>query len=223
MTSVINREEGRGWHVTDTPGFGEAKEGTVSTKDATEKLKSFVIGTCRIYSHFLYVVKKGRMNVYDMRLWQFFTKVFAQAEANFSVVVTGCTRDQLTIDDMEHLKKTFPGCNNLFFVNFLPIDSEDPELEEDNEEVRGESLQVLEDGLAKLGYGDITCEEGRFSKETLNFVKGDFRASLFGNGSGFGANLAMDLWQYLVVKPVAAYYKYYQKSEIDENFVLLPQ
>ena len=223
VTSDIYREEGRGWHVTDTPGFGEAKEGTVSTKDATEKLKSFVIGTCGIYSHFLYVVKKGRMNVYDTRLWQFFTKVFAQAEANFSVVVTGCTRDQLTIDDMEHLRKTFPGCNNLFFVNFLPIASENPELEKDNEEVRGESLQVLEDGLAKLGNGDIACKEGQFSKETLNFVKGDFRASLFGNGSGFGANLAVDLWQYLVVKPVAAYYKYYQKSEIDENFVLLPQ
>jgi len=226
VTSDIYQDEGRGWHVTDTPGFGEAKVGTVSTEDATEKLKSFVIGICGIYSHFLYVVKKDRMTVYDARLWQFFTNIFAQAEANFSVVVTGCTRD-LTTDDMEHLKKTFPGCNNLFSVNFCPIESGhsklEKELEKENEETRGESLQVLEDGLAKLGNGDIVCKAGQFSKETLNFVKGNFRASFCGSGYGIVANLAVGAFHYLVVKPLAAAYGYYQKSEIDEDFVLLPQ
>jgi GTP-binding protein EngB required for normal cell division len=223
VTSEVCRDEGRGWHVTDTPGFGEAKEGTVSTTDATQKLKKFVMRTCGIYSHFLYVVKKDRMNVYDTRLWHFFTKVFAEAEKNFSVVVTGCTRDQLTSDDMEHLKKTFPECNNFIFVNFCPIDSEDAELEEENEEVRGESLKMLEDGLAELGNGDIACKEGQFSKDRLKFVKGDFRAALFGSGSGMGANLGVYAVHYLVSKPLAALGGYLQKSEIDENIVLLPQ
>ena len=222
VTSDINREEGRGWHVTDTPGFGEAKEGNVSSKDATEKLKSFVIEICGIYSHFLFVVKKDRMNMYDTKLWQFFTKVFAGAEANFSVVVTGCTGD-LTTDDMEHLKNTFPGCNNLISVNFCPIASEDRPLEEENEGVRGTSLKVLEGRLAELGNGDIVCKEGKFSLETLKFSKSDLRAFFFGSGSGIGANLALGAFHYLFVKPLFAVRAYYQKSEIDTYFLLLPQ
>lgn len=228
VTSEIWRGEGRGWHVTDTPGFGEAKGGTVSTKEATDKIKKFVVEICGIYSHYLYVVKKDRINVYDERLWKFFTKVFADAEENFSVVVTGCAA-KLLAEDIDYLKKTFEGCKNFIYVNFCPISTDDPELEEENEGDREESLLELEDGLARLGVADQECSEGLYSKENVKFMKSDLKAHVGGCERSMGAILdqimgkvAIPAFEYLFTKPVAAVGRRLHKSTIDEHFLLLP-
>lgn len=62
VTTKIVREEGRGWHVTDTPGFGETKEGSISTDKATRKITKFIRNVCGVYSHFIYVFKWDRLS-----------------------------------------------------------------------------------------------------------------------------------------------------------------
>lgn len=223
-TKEIERGEGRGWHVTDTPGFGEAREGsTVSTEEATKIVKQFVIDICGIYSHYLYVVKKDRMNLYDERLWKFFNKVFADAEANFTVVVTGCDM-KLLENDKKHLQRTFPGCKSFYYVDFPPV-SRDSEIEEEIVEVRKDALEKLETGLASLGVADRTTSEGEYSSESLRFVKSKIRANM----SGFSSkgpvldDMIVQLYNYLVVRPISGVAGIFHKSKIDENFILLPQ
>lgn len=221
VTSTIERGEGRGWHVTDTPGFGETKEGKVSTKDAQCILTKFVAETCGIYSHYVYVVKKDRINMYDERLWQFFKMIFEDAESNFSVVVTGCTM-KLSAEDETYLQKTFEKCKNFIFVNFCEIDSEDAELEEENKEERASSLVELEDGLGRLGVAEEMCAEGQYSKESVRFVTSELGSGI-GNYPRLVKGLATGALHYLLVNPVGRVGKFLHKSKIDENLILLPQ
>jgi GTP-binding protein EngB required for normal cell division len=224
MTKDIQRGEGRGWHVTDTPGFGETREGcTVSTEEATKIVKQFVIDICGIYSHYLYVVKKDRMNRYDETLWKFFNKVFADAEANFTVVVTGCDME-LSDNDKKHLQSTFPGCNSFYYVDFPPV-SKDSEIEEENEEVRKLALEELETGLACLGVADRMTSEGEYSSESLRFVKSNIRANISGFSSKGAVldDMIVHLYNSLVVRPISGVAGIFHKSKIDENFILLPQ
>lgn len=214
VTSEIQRGEGRGWHVTDTPGFGEAKSGTVSSKQANDKIKTFIGNINGTYSHYVYVVKKDRVDVYDERLWVFFKKVFVGAEANFSVVVTGC-ENPLSTEDENHLRKTFAGCNTITAVNFPPTSADDAELEEDHKAERADSLFLLEDAFARLGVTECGCYEGEFSKESLKYSKSDHN-SYFGDTAG-------TLLHYLILRPWAKIGRSLHKSEIDESFILLPQ
>ncbi|KAG0626282.1 hypothetical protein M758_2G116600 [Ceratodon purpureus] len=215
VTSEIQRAEGRGWHVTDTPGFGETKSGTVSSKHATDIITKFIGNIGGNYSHYVYVVKKDRVDTFDERLWKFFSeKVFHGAETNFSVVVTGCEQP-LSTEDEDHLKKTFAGCNTITGVNFPPTNTDDAELEEDHKEERAESLVELEDAFARLGVSECSCKEGMYSKENLKFEKSGGR-SLFGTVGG-------DLFHYLIVRPISAVGRSLHKTEIDEEFILLPQ
>ena len=224
MTTKIQRGEGRGWHVTDTPGFGEAPQGsTVSSEEAKEILKKFVIDTCGIYSHFVYVVKKDRMTFYDDYLWTFFNKVFVGAEENFSVVVTGCTED-LSREDENHLQKVFKGCKNFIYVDFPPVHS-NLGVEEEMTDSRECSLKVLEDGLSSLGVADRDCWEGKYSKENHKFIKSDIKAKFKGLSDVDVLNSVIALsCNYLVVRPARSIEGFFQKSKIDENFtLLLPQ
>jgi hypothetical protein len=41
-TRQVQRCEGTGWYVTDTPGFGEQGGGPVPTTEAANRLKKFV-------------------------------------------------------------------------------------------------------------------------------------------------------------------------------------
>ncbi|KAG0587040.1 hypothetical protein KC19_2G136300 [Ceratodon purpureus] len=214
VTSEIERADGRGWHVTDTPGFGETKSGTVSSKQATDIITKFIGNIGGNYSHYVYVVKKDRVDTFDERLWKFYKKVFVGAETNFSVVVTGCEQP-LSTEDEDHLKKAFAGCNTITGVNFPPTNTDDAELEEDHKEERAESLVELEDAFARLGVSERSCDEGLYSKETLKIEKSCGR-SLFGTVGG-------DLIHYLIARPIAAVGRSLHKSEIDEEFILLPQ
>jgi GTP-binding protein EngB required for normal cell division len=225
VTSKIVRDEGRGWHVTDTPGFGEAKGGTVTTKEATDIIKHFVIKICGSYSHYIYALKRGRLDVYDEKLWNFFNKVFAEAETNFSVVVTGCDK-RVSAEDESRLQNTFKGCKNFFFVDFCAIEDGDQELEKENETARSKSLLGLENGLAKMGVKSQFCSEGLFSSESLDGVKGGLRSSITYSPVSMGATLdgiVVGAVNQLIFKPVAAVGRYFHKSEIDESFILLPQ
>ena len=214
VTRDIEIGEGRGWHVTDTPGFGEAKEGsTVSTEQATKIIKKFVRDTCGIYSHYLYVVKKDRMNLYDERLWKFFNEVFAGAEKNFSVVVTGCTME-LNLGDQVSLERIFNGCENIIDVDF-PSVSDDSELEEENVGARQDALQKLENYLEMLGFADKMTSGGEYSTESLRLVKSNRPDSHRWNAMLDGIG---QLQNYVgnVVK------EKFLKSKIDEDFILLP-
>jgi hypothetical protein len=71
-TRQVQRCEGRGWYVTDTPGFGEPEGGAVPTTEAANRLKEFVTKISGTYSPFIYVLRKDRLTEYDASLWQFF-------------------------------------------------------------------------------------------------------------------------------------------------------
>ncbi|CAK9253090.1 unnamed protein product [Sphagnum jensenii] len=212
VTSGIISSEGRGWHVTDTPGFGEPKEGTVPTADAVKILKKFILDIRGVYSHFVYVMKYNRLNVYDEKLWNFFRAIFRGAEDNFSVVITN-RRNELSESDVARVKKVFSGCSRFIPVDFCPREVGDDELEEENIVDRKRYLQVLEDRLAGARLYDISCYEGVISKETLRHTK---RGIFSDNNFDFGCYLGP-------VIHAAVGMTIRRKSEIDENFVLLPQ
>ncbi|CAM6090818.1 unnamed protein product [Calypogeia fissa] len=65
VTRSITRVEGRGWNVVDTPGFGEGNDGTMSTREVENAIERFVREDCGVHSHFIYVIKRSRMNDYD--------------------------------------------------------------------------------------------------------------------------------------------------------------
>jgi len=220
VTKKIIESEGRGWHVTDTPGFGEAKEGTVPTADAVKILKELILDICGIYSHFVYVVKFNRLNVYDEKLWNFFRIIFRVAEDNFSVVITNC-KNGLSESDMARLKKVFSGCSRFIPVDFCPIEVGDDELEDENIVDRKSHLKVLEDTLAGAGLYDISCDEGDLSKESLGHMKKEIRSvceAVFGRHLGSVIAIVIQF-----VKELTFAMWMRRKSEIDENFVLLPQ
>ncbi|KAH8966012.1 hypothetical protein BDL97_03G001400 [Sphagnum fallax] len=222
VTSGIINSEGRGWHVTDTPGFGEPKEGTVPTADAVKILKKFIVDICGVYSHFVYVMKYNRLNVYDEKLWNFFRTIFRGAERNFSVVITNC-KIELSESDIERVRNVFSGCSRFIPVDFCPTEVGDDELEEENIGDRKGYLQVLEDTLAGAGSYDISCDEGETSKESLRHIK---RGILSDCKVDFGCYLGPVMHAavvHLIVKPMALGRRLQRKSEIDENFVLLPQ
>jgi GTP-binding protein EngB required for normal cell division len=222
VTSEIIKSEGRGWHVTDTPGFGEPKEGTVPTADAVKILKKFILDICGVYSHFVYVMKYNRLNVYDEKLWNFFRTIFRGAELNFSVVITNC-KNELSESDMKRVTNVFSGCSRFIPVDFCPREVGDDELEEENIVDRKRYLQVLEDTLAGAGSYDISCDEGDLSKESLRYIK---RGILSDVKVDFGCYLGPVIHAalvHLMLKPMALGMRIRRKSEIDENFVLLPQ
>ncbi|CAM6044250.1 unnamed protein product [Sphagnum compactum] len=222
VTSEIINSEGRGWHVTDTPGFGEPEEGTVPSADAVNIVKKFIWDICGVYSHFVYVMKHNRLSVYDENLWKFFRAIFRGAERNFSVVITNC-KNELSESDLKRVTNVFSGCSRFIPVDFCPREVGDDELEEENIVDRKRYLQVLEDRLAGAGLSDIICDEGELSKESLIHIK---RGILSDYKVDFGCHLGPVIHAavvHLFVKPVALGRRIGRKSEIDENFVLLPQ
>jgi GTPase SAR1 family protein len=151
-TRDIVIHQGGVWHATDTPGFGEvAQGGTLPTKEAANII---VKERVRKVSYF---------HVYDERLWKFFNQVFAGAveKKNFTVFVTNCD-EETHIPQQDHdetaLRQTFSGCERLIYVSFPPIVREDDELENENREIRRESLDRLERKLkdAELADWDVS-------------------------------------------------------------------
>jgi GTP-binding protein EngB required for normal cell division len=165
-TRQVQRCEGRGWYVTDTPGFGEPEGGAVPTTEAANRLKAFVTKVSGTYSHFIYVLRKDRLNKYDASLWQFFKAAFEGAETNFTVVVTNCDEGFPEADE-NRVRKTLTGCERFFHVSFPPLDLKDAMQEEENREVRQLSLQRLEKNLSDAGLADADCFEGILAEETV--------------------------------------------------------
>jgi hypothetical protein len=186
-TRDIVIHQGGVWHATDTPGFGEvAQGGTLPTKEAANIIVKECVRKVS-YSHLLYVVRMDRMIVYDERLWKFFNQVFAGAveKNNFTVFVTNCD-EEAHIPQQDHdetaLRQTFSGCERLIYVSFPPIVREDDELENENREIRRESLDRLERKLkdAELADWDVSNHPvaGSLNDESMgiccNWLKSTF-------------------------------------------------
>ncbi|CAM6120870.1 unnamed protein product [Calypogeia fissa] len=164
-TRKVVHGEGRGWYVVDTPGFGEPihELSTISSDVAQKRLKKYVRIVEGIYSHYLYLVKKDRIDQLEERLWQFFLKLFGEnIKYQFTIVVTGA--DSAWVEEnRDYLETCLPGCQSIIGVEFPPIMDDDEECEADQEEMRTKSLKGLEDELASLERNEVFCDMGRFS------------------------------------------------------------
>lgn len=124
VTKDVTSEQGRGWFVTDTPGFGETKtEGTVPTEAAIQKLKTFMSKVGGTHAHFICVIRHGRIDYYDEMLWKFFVKLLPNAEENLSIVVT-CCETGLSESDKDDLRRRFNECKRFTWVNFKTLSDE---------------------------------------------------------------------------------------------------
>jgi hypothetical protein len=95
-----------------------------------------------------------------------FKAAFEGAETNFTVVVTNCDEGFPEADE-NRVRKTLSGCERFFHVSFPPLDLKDAMQEEENREVRQESLQRLEKNLSDAGLADADCFEGIIAEETV--------------------------------------------------------
>ncbi|CAM6068347.1 unnamed protein product [Sphagnum tenellum] len=93
-------------------------------------------------------------------------RAFDGAETNFRVVVTNCDEGFPEADE-NRVRKTLTGCERFFHVSFPPLDLKDAMQEEENREVRQESLQRLEKSLSDTGLADPDCFEGILAEETV--------------------------------------------------------
>lgn len=167
-TRKVVHGEGRGWYVVDTPGFGEpvGDLSTISSAVAQRKLKNYVRMVEGIYSHYLYVVKKDRIDQFEQKLWQFFLLLFGEnIRYQFTVVITGAEPTWVD-ENRAHLEACFAGCQSMVAVDFPSTVTDDDEHEADLEEIRAESLIALEDELARHERYEVHCDIGRFSLAT---------------------------------------------------------
>lgn len=167
-TKRVERGEGRGWYVVDTPGFGEPKDelSTTSTALAERRIKQYVQIIEGTYSHFLYVVKKDRIDKLEERLWKFFCLLFGEdLMFFFTVVVSGADEGWLA-DNRAYLETVFEGCPSFVAAEFPFVKTDDEEWEAENRTTRATSLKALEDELASRERYDVVCVYGRFSSIT---------------------------------------------------------
>ncbi|CAM6097535.1 unnamed protein product [Calypogeia fissa] len=164
-TREIEHGEGRGWYVVDTPGFGEpeAKASTVTTHAAQEKVKNFVEWKEGTFSHYLFVLKKDRIDQLEVTLWKFFKLLFGERISHhFSIVISDADSSWLETN-LPYLQESFEGCCSFLTAEFPPHD-DDEELEVEYEDLRSGSLRMLEEELAKLGRTDLQCAFGEHSR-----------------------------------------------------------
>jgi GTP-binding protein EngB required for normal cell division len=166
-TLEVIRAEGRGWCVVDTPGLGEYEGGSISEKEAKEKVAFFLAHSAGMHSHFIYVIKNDRLTFLDTKFWNIFKHLFKGAESNFTVVITSTKREP-SEGDKGHFREEFGGCDNFVYVNF-PSTSEEEIIEESRKRVRVQSLRTLENKLESLYLADVETDIGRSSEGSRQF------------------------------------------------------
>lgn len=167
-TTKVVRGQGRGWYVVDTPGFGEPRDelSSTSTSLAEKRIKQYVQIIEGTYSHYLYVVKKDRIDQLEQKLWQFFCLLFGDELKFFFTVVVSDADEEWVTENRTYLATIFEGCESFVGAEFPPIKSDDEEWETENRKTRGESLKALEDELSSRERYDVFCYFGRFSSIT---------------------------------------------------------
>lgn len=177
-TKAVSFGHGRGWYVVDTPGFGEPNlsQSTICTQEAEQKIKKFVKNIDGLFTHFLFVVKKDRIDELEVRLWKFFVTLFDHNHINdhFSIVFTNAD-DEWVKMNQTHLMGIFEGCGSFLCAEFPSSQSDDDEWEGELQEIRKESLQRMEDALANLSRNDVVCEFGIFSRSAVMNRNGHYR------------------------------------------------
>lgn len=230
ITKEVEHGEGRGWYVLDTPGFGESKadsESTISTQEAEKKIKMYVKMLEGTFSHYIFVLKRDRLDQLDERLWKFFMALFGKdIKQHFSIVVSGADDDWVQ-DNMSDLTACFEDCTSFLSAEFPPINEEDPEIEAEYQVIRTESLLGLEEKLAALNRTDMHCQYGRHSKmhvtnerERANIDQGiekDLRMKFLNEGAN--ACFAVSSFVSLLVSPIT---EVTSKLTLDDGISLLP-
>lgn len=227
VTRNVRRGQGRGWLVTDTPGFGETEKGTVSTSQAVDILKNFVSKIGGIHSYYVYVLQKARLDRYDEKLWEFFTKVFPNATRNFCIIVT-CQEDDFTEEDKTILRNKFKASKKLIYVNFeSPLDDQDKTERAIMRRKRNskQSLERLERELANMKATDTACHRNNLSADHLSHMKSKTSAlaeTMIQADILPGA--VLEIIHKFVQQPIRHIIsKVRGGDEIDESFILLPQ
>lgn len=227
VTRKVKRGQGRGWLVTDTPGFGESKiGGTVPTEEAIQKLKTFVSKIGGIHSYYIYVVQYGRLDYFDSILWNFFTRVLPNAIHNLCVVITYRNKD-LTDDEKVMFQKRFEKSEKFICVDFeSPLDDQDKseKLITIRKKKARESLERLERELASMRVTDTICHKNNLSVDTLSHSKSKRSAAL---NTMFQVEVpegVMNIIHNFVEWPVKYFMSKIRGGDgIDEDFMLLPQ
>ncbi|CAM6124904.1 unnamed protein product [Calypogeia fissa] len=185
-TTEIQSDIGRGWYVLDTPGFGESEDPSSSLSTLGKRITK----NEGAFSHYLYVVKKGRLDRLDEKLWDFFSGLFGEetVKQQFSVVVSNAHDDWIE-ENISALKEFFTGCKNFFSAKFpaTPRLSEKESIHINQEdfnriyrEKRKAALTVLEEELAKLGLVEVQSRFAITSK-LIDLLKiGDYATLLPG-------------------------------------------
>nr|PNR60566.1 hypothetical protein PHYPA_003359 [Physcomitrium patens] len=226
VTKDVTREQGRGWFVTDTPGFGESRmSGTVPTEEAIQKLKTFMSKIGGIHTHFACVIRHGRIDQYDEILWKFFVKLLSNAEENLSIIVT-CCENGLTESDKTDLRRRFKECKRFTWVNFktLPDEYKTEKLIARAKKNAEESLERLEEVLADAGLSETQFHRSNLSQETLCYLqsRSSTKASAIVKAKPFEAIAGI---VHILIKRPVVYIKAMIDGgdNIDESLMLLPQ
>ncbi|CAM6110261.1 unnamed protein product [Calypogeia fissa] len=184
ITSNLQRGEGRGWYVVDTPGMVqiaglfqadrnfEADTVGASTTRLAKTIRAFAREAKRIYTHFIYVWKGGRMLFDDERFWTIFLK-FSQrldVKSSLTVIIPYADADWIraNIHDLWHC---FQGCESFCSVDFAPVKIDDDVWEQELQCSRIESLIKLEDHLSCLSAGRPLGSSESLSKEDSRLRK----------------------------------------------------
>jgi len=150
-TKICQTFGGRGWTVIDTMGFGEPSTGSVSNTDAQKKVIDFLKDVKGRYSHIIFVIEKGRIDLVTEIIWKTFLQIFKGGESNFVVLFTK-SDDEWLQNNLEQIKTEFPECKQFQYVDFPEID-EDPDDEKETSENRMKERNRLESELTRMFAG----------------------------------------------------------------------
>ncbi|CAM6091055.1 unnamed protein product [Calypogeia fissa] len=157
------------WFVVDTSGLGERQDkgGTISTCDALIKIYLDIEEDHGVFTHFIYVRKKSRLDMLEDETWAWFIWMFGpHVASNFTVVIID-SEQQYVAKNSGTLEAKFEEYVHFLGVQFPPVDLADSELEEENEKVRLTSLRWLKDGLAERNRQEVKGLYGSFVTLTL--------------------------------------------------------
>lgn len=140
---------------------------TSSTSQVEYKIRRYVKLVEGTFSHYIYVVKKDRLDVLEESLWKFFVLLFGEeVKKRCSVVVFDADKDWVQYN-IGQLKACFEGCESFLPAEFPAICKNDEELELEYKKLRTESLLQLKEDLASLNRYDTFCKYGRSAKVTI--------------------------------------------------------
>ncbi|CAK9213710.1 unnamed protein product [Sphagnum troendelagicum] len=151
-TRICDTFVGRGWTVIDTMGFGEPDTGSVSNTNAQKLVIDFLKNVQGRYSHIIFVIEMGRIDLVTEIIWKTFLQIFKGGERNFVVLFTKTDDDEWLRENLEQIKIEFPECKQFQYVDFPAID-DDPDVEKANSETRVSERDRLESELTRMFAG----------------------------------------------------------------------